>query len=35
MQRRQCLRLGLGLLGATYASPFFMSSAQADYRRCF
>ena len=29
MQRRQCLRFGLGLLGATYASPFFMSSAQA------
>ncbi len=29
MQRRQCLRLGLGLLGATYASPFFMQSAQA------
>ena len=29
MQRRQCLRLGLGLLGATYATPFFMQSAQA------
>jgi hypothetical protein len=29
MQRRQCLRLGLGLLGATYASPFFMRSAKA------
>ncbi len=29
MQRRQCLRLGLGLLGATYASPFFMQNAQA------
>jgi thiamine biosynthesis lipoprotein len=29
MQRRQCLRLGLGLLGATYASPFFMQSAKA------
>jgi len=28
MQRRQCLRLGLGLLGATYASPFFMRNAQ-------
>lgn len=29
MQRRQCLRLGLGLLGAIYASPFFIRSAQA------
>lgn len=29
MQRRQCLRLGLGLLGATYASPFFMQNVQA------
>ena len=29
MQRRQCLRLGLGLLGATYASPFFIQNAQA------
>ena len=29
MQRRQCLRLGLGLLGATYASPFFIQSAKA------
>jgi thiamine biosynthesis lipoprotein len=29
MQRRQCLRLGLGLLSATYASPFFMQSAKA------
>ncbi len=29
MQRRQCLRLGLGLLGATYASPFFMQSVNA------
>ena len=29
MHRRQCLRLGLGLLSATYASPFFMKSAQA------
>ena len=29
MQRRQCLRLGLGLLSTTYASPFFMQSVQA------
>ena len=29
MQRRQCLRLGLGLLGVTYASPFFIRRAHA------